>query len=201
MVSRQTWRLLPDKKPRYQFICQNNGNLICLSGSHRVLKDLPKSRRLPSVPTWQFVAVIPGNEEDDANAGQPTADDPLLAKPWESWASALYSITYPRRSFDFQENAQRWTASLNGRWRQVIAIWWFDEYFSGNLGQDFWNGSLGVFLTLMISLLPPTFLDPFYFPAERWGRCVQKLSRIKWFTKVQKWAWHPHFPTTEDFPD
>ena len=41
--------------------------------------------------------------------------------------------------------------------------------FSGNLGQDFWSGSLGVFLTLMISLLPPTFLDPFYFPAERSG--------------------------------
>ena len=53
-----------------------------------------------------------------------------------------------------------------------LMIWWI--LFSGNLGQDFWSGSLGVFLTLMISLLPPTFLDPFYFPAERSGADVSK---------------------------
>ena len=75
VLSRQT-----DKKPRYQFIWPNNGNLICLSQSNRwfsrICNKQKRSRRLRSVPTWQFVAVMDerhGEEEDDANFGRSAA--------------------------------------------------------------------------------------------------------------------------------
>ena len=81
LLSRKT-----DKKPRYQFIWPNNGNLICLSQSNRWFSRICNRRgaegfvRFPPDSLLRSWTTTTKKRMTPTLAGQqPTADDPLLA--------------------------------------------------------------------------------------------------------------------------